>query len=113
MFILSEPRQPRLHTVKDLTFGQPFPLLTSPRLLGNELGRAFSYFVGRKQFTTREQFDAVNVISGALIGKRELAQTIDFIAPVSGVVIYVRAVPSLKKGDSVIDIGEIAADPAK
>ena len=41
------------------------------------------------------------------------AKTIDFIAPASGVVIYVRAVPSLKKGDSVIDIGEIAEDPAK
>jgi predicted deacylase len=37
----------------------------------------------------------------------------DFTAPVSGVVIYIRAVPSLKKGDSVIDIGEIVEDPGK
>jgi hypothetical protein len=28
-------------------------------------------------------------------------------------VIYIRAVPSLKKGDSVVDIGEIVEDPGK
>jgi hypothetical protein len=32
---------------------------------------------------------------------------------VTGVVIYIRAVPSLKKGDSVVDIGEIVEDPGK
>jgi len=37
----------------------------------------------------------------------------EFRAPVSGVVIYIRAVPSLKKGDSVVDIGEIVEDPGK
>ena len=35
----------------------------------------------------------------------------DFAAPLSGVVIYIRAVPSLKKGDSVAYIGEVVADP--
>jgi predicted deacylase len=40
-------------------------------------------------------------------------KTADFVAPVTGVVIYVRAVPSLKKGDNVADIGEIAGDPSK
>ena len=37
----------------------------------------------------------------------------DFTSPVTGVVIYIRAVPSLKKGDSVVDIGEIVEDPGK
>ena len=32
----------------------------------------------------------------------------DVNSPVAGVVIYVRAIPSLKKGDNLIDIGEIA-----
>jgi uncharacterized protein len=35
----------------------------------------------------------------------------DIAAPVSGVVIYIRAIPSLKKGDNVADIGEIAVNP--
>jgi hypothetical protein len=34
----------------------------------------------------------------------------DVTAPVSGVVIYIRAIPSLKKGDNIVDIGEIAAN---
>jgi predicted deacylase len=37
----------------------------------------------------------------------------DFLSPTSGVVIYVRAVPSLKKGDNVVDIGEISDSTAK
>jgi predicted deacylase len=37
----------------------------------------------------------------------------DFTAPQSGIVIYVRAVPSLKKGDNVADIGEIAEPPVQ
>jgi uncharacterized protein len=32
----------------------------------------------------------------------------DVTSPVAGVVIYVRAIPSLKKGDNLVDIGEIA-----
>ena len=40
-------------------------------------------------------------------------KTVDFVSPVSGVVIYIRAVPSLKKGDNVADIGEIVEDPSK
>jgi predicted deacylase len=35
----------------------------------------------------------------------------DVTAPVAGIVIYVRAIPSLKKGDTLVDIGEIAAIP--
>jgi len=37
----------------------------------------------------------------------------DFTAPLTGVVIYVRAVPSLKKGDNVAYIGEVVDDPGK
>jgi predicted deacylase len=37
----------------------------------------------------------------------------DVTSPVAGIVIYVRAIPSLKKGDTLIDIGEIAEPPAK
>jgi predicted deacylase len=37
----------------------------------------------------------------------------DVSAPAAGVVIYVRAIPSLKKGDTLVDIGEIAEPPAK
>jgi predicted deacylase len=40
-------------------------------------------------------------------------KSVDFLAPVTGVVIYIRAVPSLKKGDNVLDIGEVVADPSK
>ncbi|HJZ99306.1 MAG TPA: M14 family metallopeptidase [Candidatus Solibacter sp.] len=35
----------------------------------------------------------------------------DITSPVAGVVIYVRAIPSLKKGDNLVDIGEIAEAP--
>ncbi|HTP32229.1 MAG TPA: M14 family metallopeptidase [Candidatus Acidoferrales bacterium] len=35
----------------------------------------------------------------------------DVTAPVSGVIIYIRAIPSLKKGDNLADIGEIVANP--
>jgi hypothetical protein len=35
----------------------------------------------------------------------------DVTAPAAGVVIYVRAIPSLKKGDNLVDIGEIVATP--
>ena len=37
----------------------------------------------------------------------------DFTAPLSGVVIYIRAVPSLKKGDNVAYIGEAVEDPGR
>jgi len=36
----------------------------------------------------------------------------DARAPVSGVVLYICSVPSMKKGDNVADIGEVADDPA-
>jgi hypothetical protein len=35
----------------------------------------------------------------------------DVTSPVAGVVIYVRAIPSLKKGDNLVDIGEIVTTP--
>ncbi len=35
----------------------------------------------------------------------------DVPAPVSGVVIYIGALPSMKKGDSIGYIGELAEDP--
>jgi predicted deacylase len=35
----------------------------------------------------------------------------DVVAPVSGVIIYIRAVPSAKKGDTLAYIGEIAEKP--
>jgi predicted deacylase len=35
----------------------------------------------------------------------------DVVAPVSGVIIYIRAVPSAKKGDTLAYIGEIAEQP--
>jgi len=36
----------------------------------------------------------------------------DVISPVSGVIVYVAALPSMKKGDTVAYIGEVAKDPA-
>jgi uncharacterized protein len=40
------------------------------------------------------------------------AKVDDVLSPVSGVIVYICAVPSMKKGDAVADIGEIAKDPA-
>jgi predicted deacylase len=37
----------------------------------------------------------------------------DVTSPVAGLVIYVRAIPSLKKGDNLVDVGEIAEAPGK
>jgi uncharacterized protein len=37
----------------------------------------------------------------------------DAISPVAGVIVYVAALPSMKKGDTVANVGEIALDPAK
>jgi predicted deacylase len=37
----------------------------------------------------------------------------DVTSPAAGVVIYVRSIPSLKKGDHLADVGEIADGPAK
>ncbi|HTS48241.1 MAG TPA: M14 family metallopeptidase [Bryobacteraceae bacterium] len=36
----------------------------------------------------------------------------DAKSPISGVIVYINALPSMKKGDNVADIGEIAEDPA-
>ena len=36
----------------------------------------------------------------------------DFTAPLTGIVIYIRAVPSLKKGDNVAYIGAVVEDPS-
>jgi predicted deacylase len=36
----------------------------------------------------------------------------DVISPVSGVIVYVAALPSMRKGDTVAYIGEVAKDPA-
>jgi len=36
----------------------------------------------------------------------------DAKSPISGVIIYINALPSMKKGDNVADIGEISGDPA-
>ena len=35
----------------------------------------------------------------------------DITAPVSGVVLYIGAVPSMKKGDTIAHIGELAEAP--
>jgi predicted deacylase len=37
----------------------------------------------------------------------------DVNSPVAGVVIYIRSIPSLKPGDNLVDIGEIAEMPAR
>jgi predicted deacylase len=37
----------------------------------------------------------------------------DVSSPVAGVVIYIRAIPSLKKGDNLVDIGEISEGPGR
>lgn len=37
----------------------------------------------------------------------------DVISPVAGAIVYVAALPSMKKGDTVAYIGEIAKDPAE
>ena len=37
----------------------------------------------------------------------------DAKSPVSGVIVYINALPSMKKGDNVADIGEIAEDPTR
>jgi len=37
----------------------------------------------------------------------------DVTSPVAGIVIYIRAIPSLKKGDNLVDIGELADNPAR
>jgi hypothetical protein len=37
----------------------------------------------------------------------------DVCAPVAGLVIYIRAIPSLKKGDNLVDIGEISDGPGR
>jgi predicted deacylase len=37
----------------------------------------------------------------------------DVTSPVAGVIIYVRAIPSLKKGDNLVDVGEITEGPGK
>jgi predicted deacylase len=37
----------------------------------------------------------------------------DVTSPAAGVVIYIRSIPSLKKGDNLVDVGEIADGPPK
>jgi hypothetical protein len=37
----------------------------------------------------------------------------DITAPVSGVIAYIGAVPSMRKGDTIANIGEIASDPRR
>jgi hypothetical protein len=39
-------------------------------------------------------------------------KTADIVAPVTGVVTLVCSVPTMKKGDNIVYIGEIGEDPA-
>jgi len=49
---LDQPREPRLHAVKDLSVGQPLPLFPTPRLRADELLGPLGQIVGHHQFAT-------------------------------------------------------------
>ena len=78
---VDEPRQPRLHAVERQPVGQPLPLLATPRLAGDEPVGALAHLVGGQQLATREHHDALERVRRPLVADRELAETIDLVAP--------------------------------
>ena len=66
-----QPRQPRLHAVEGVALREPFPLLTAPGMLLEELARAGSDLLGRQQLPHRKDPRFVDLDRRALIGNRE------------------------------------------
>ncbi len=78
---VGKPRQPRLHAVEHLPLGKTFPVLGSPRLLGDEFAGPLTDAVVGQQFAAGEHLDLSHVDGGPLVGDRELGQSVDIVAP--------------------------------
>ncbi len=81
MLALSEPGHPRLHAVEHETFGEPLPLLSAPRLDGDQGRRPLAHLVGREELTRREDVGLGDVGGRPLVVDRELREAIHFVAP--------------------------------
>ncbi len=79
--VVDQPREPGLHTVEDQTLGEPFPLLPAPGLATHELRRSGPDGGVGHQFPSGEDLHLGQRGRRPLVGDRELAQAIDFVAP--------------------------------
>jgi len=89
----------------------PAPLVEHPVWIGqasvlpSEVDGIFYPLVGPEAYVTKGMtIGYVTDYSGKRIW--------DAKSPVSGIIVYINALPSMKKGDNVADIGVIAEDPA-
>ena len=79
--VRTQPWQPALHAVEQLTFGEALPLLAAPRLGGHEPGRAFADVVVGEQLSRREDAHDVEVGDRALVVDPEGRQAVHVVAP--------------------------------
>ena len=76
-----KPRQPRLHPVEQLAASQAVHVLSAPRLAACQSRSAFAHGCVGAHFACRIQTGLSEISHRALIGHRELRETIHLVAP--------------------------------
>ena len=79
--VVDEPRQPALHAVEQGALGEALPLLTAPRLHGDEPAGPLADVVGRDQLAGREDQRLGEVAGRALVVDAEARQAVDLVTP--------------------------------
>ncbi len=79
--VVDEPRQPALHAVEQGALGESLPLLTAPRLDGDEAPRALTDVVGGDQLAGREDQGLGEIAGRALVVDAEGREAVDLVAP--------------------------------
>ncbi|CAB4533844.1 unannotated protein [freshwater metagenome] len=81
MFAVGKPSHPGFHTLENLAIGQPLPLLSSPWLRGQQLLGALAHLCRGQQFSGGKHHKLLQIYCRALIGYRELRQTLNLVPP--------------------------------
>ena len=79
--VVDEPRQPALHAVEQRALGEALPLLTAPRLDGDEAAGALADVVGGDQLAGREDQRLGEVAGRALVVDAEGREAVDLVTP--------------------------------
>ena len=78
---VDQPGEPALHAVEREAVRQALPLVPAPRLLPDQLLGAAADVIGDPQLPRREDDGFLEVVGRALVVHRELAETVDLVAP--------------------------------
>jgi hypothetical protein len=79
--VIGQPREPRLHSVKVRSLCEPFPVLSSPRLGGDEACCSLSDAFVWGHLSRGKDAYFVEVRDRSLIIDRELGESVDVISP--------------------------------